>query len=355
MKIGLIGMPNSGKTTVFNALTRGTAEVTAYAGSRTEPHLAVVEVADDRIGRLAALYTPRKTLYATVDFVDFAGLSDGSTRGTGFSGNVLALMRECDALALVLRNFDQAVSGTAAPLQELRHLEEELLLADLILVENRMERVAQKLEKTKKTRELEFEHRVLQTLHAHLENSLPIRDLELNPEERKFIRGFRFLTEKSFLAVLNSDEANFRHNDDLLENIRARYAAVEFAGKFEMELSRLDEDDARLFMEEMKIETSARERLIHLAYQTLGYISFFTVGKDEVRAWTIQKNKTALDAADTIHSDLARGFIRAERFSYDDLITTGSEKAVRERGRLFLEGRDYVVSDGDILSIRFNV
>lgn len=355
MKIGLIGMPNSGKTTVFNTLTRGNAEVTSYAGSRTEPHLAVVEVADDRIGRLVALYTPQKTVYATVDFVDFAGLSGSSAQDGSFSGNAMALMRECDALALVLRNFSLAAMDNPAPLQELKQLEEELLLADLILVENRMERVVLQLAKGRKTHELEFEHKTLQALFSHLENALPLRDLDLKPDEKKLIRGFRFFTEKPFLVVLNSDESSFKKNNSLIEHIQSRYAVVEFAGKFEMELSRLDEKDASLFMQDMKIDAPARERLLHLAYKSLGYISFFTVGKDEVRAWSIQKNRTALDAANTIHSDLARGFIRAECMSYNDLITAGSEKAVREKGRLFLEGKNYVVSDGDILNIRFNV
>jgi len=264
-------------------------------------------------------------------------------------------MRECDALALVLRNFNLDTMEAPAPLLELKRLEEELLLADLILVENRMERVSHQLEKNRKTRELEFEHKTLQTLISYLENSLPLRDLDLKPDEKKLIRGFRFFTEKPLLVVLNSDESGFRKNDVLLENIRSRYAVIEFAGKFEMELSRLDEKDARLFMEEMKIDAPARDRLLRLAYKTLGYISFFTVGKDEVRAWSIQKNRTARDAADTIHSDLARGFIRAECIRYDDLIIAGSEKAVRENGRLSLEGKDYIVSDGDILNIRFNV
>ncbi|MCJ7679995.1 MAG: DUF933 domain-containing protein, partial [Candidatus Aminicenantes bacterium] len=192
-------------------------------------------------------------------------------------------------------------------------------------------------------------------LRDHLSNSRPLRELNLNPDEEKLVRGYRFLTKKPFLVVLNSDESGFGRNERCLEDLGKRHNTVEFAGKFEMELSRLSEEDSRLFMEDMGIPESARDRMLRLAYRTLGYISFFTVGKDEVRAWDILSGQTALEAAGTIHSDLARGFIRAERFSYDDLISTGSEKSVRENGRLSLEGKEYVVHDGDILSIRFNV
>jgi GTP-binding protein YchF len=355
MKIGLVGLPNSGKTTIFNALTRGYAEVTPYSGGRIEPHLAVVEVRDERVNSLSSLYSPQKTIFATVDIIDFAGLSDNAARDGSYSPDAWAQMRNTDALALVLRHFDDETRPAPDPLREMERLEEEMVLADLILVENRLERIEHQMKRSRDTNLLLREKNLFIIMHDHLSDSRPLREMELNPEQEKLVRGFQFLTKKPFLVVLNSGESRFGGNLQLLEDLEKCYTAVEFAGKFEMELSRLDDEDSKLFMEDMGITESARERMIHMAYETLGYISFFTVGKDEVRAWNILSGQTALEAAGTIHSDLARGFIRAERFSYTDLITTGSEKSVRENGRFSLEGREYVVHDGDILSIRFNV
>ncbi|MFH1437493.1 MAG: DUF933 domain-containing protein [Pseudomonadota bacterium] len=355
MKIGLIGLPNSGKTTIFNALTRGYAEVTPYSGGRIEPHLAVVEVRDERVNSLSSLYSPQKTVYATVDIIDFAGLSDNTATDGSYSSDVWAQMRNTDALTLVLRHFAEETMPAPDPLRELEFLEEGMVLADLILVESRLERIDTQMKRSRDNNLLLREKNTFIILRDQLSDSRPLRDMKLSPEEEKLVRGFQFLTKKPFLVVLNSDESRFGRNQQLLEDLEKRYTAVEFAGKFEMELSRLDEKDSKLFMEDMGITESARARMIHLAYGTLGYISFFTVGKDEVRAWNILSGQTALEAAETIHSDLARGFIRAERFSYADLITTGSEKSVRENGRFSLEGKGYVVHDGDILSIRFNV
>lgn len=355
MKIGLIGLPNTGKTTIFNALTKGYAEVTSYSGGLVEPHLAVIEVKDERVSSLSSLYKPQKTVYTTVDIIDFAGLSENFARDGGYSSDAWAQMRTTDAITLVLRNFIDETMPAPNPQQELKHLEEEFVLADLILAENRLERIEHQLKRSRGDNPLLREKKTFIMLRDHLSESRPLRELALTPEEEKLVRGYSFLTKKSFLVVLNSDESLFGKNHKLLEDLENRYTTVEFAGKFEMELSRLDDADAKLFMEDIGISESARDRMIRLAYRTLGYISFFTVGKDEVRAWNILSGQTALEAARTIHSDLARGFIRAERFSYDDLITTGSEKSVRENGYFSLEGKEYVVHDGDILSIRFNV
>jgi len=355
MNIGLMGLPNTGKTTIFNALTKQEAEVTPYAGVRTEPHVAVIEVTDPRLDRLTDLYHPRKTVFTNVNFIDFAGLSEGAARDGSFSANATALMRNTDALALVLRNFPLPGMPSPDPIRELERLEEELSLSDLILVENRLERIDQQFSRGRKTREQEQEQAVLKILHEHLSNARPVSELDLTPDAAKIIRGFRLFSLKPFLAVLNSDESHFEHSPELVAKIRSRHPVLEFAGEFEMELSRLDEEDALLFMEDLGITASARDRLLRLAYLTLGYISFFTVGQDEVRAWNLHGGETALDAAGVIHSDLARGFIRAERFSYEDIIACGSEKIVKEKGRLSLEGKNYIVHDGDILNIRFSV
>lgn len=356
MKIGLIGLPNSGKTTIFNALTRSGAEVTPYAGGRAEPNMAVVEVIDERITRLSGMYNPKKTTYATVELIDFAGLSEGSARGDAFSGAAMGLIKRVDAIAVVLRNFDDGLMGSPTPLQDLDQIETEMLLSDLIVVEKRLERIAWSFQRGQKTDTLLAEEKVLEKVAACLNENRPLRTLELGCEEEKLIRGFQFLTKKPLMIILNSHDEKFGRNPGLMEQIGGGREAIEFAGKFEMELALLDDPgEAAAFMEEMGISASARDRLTQLAYSQLGYISFFTVGTDEVRAWTIRRGDTALDAAGAIHSDLSRGFIRAECFSYNDLIECGSEKAIREKGRFRLEGKNYVVQDRDILSIRFSV
>lgn len=356
MKIGLIGLPNSGKTTIFNALTRSKAEVTAYANTRGEPNLAAVDVIDERVTRLSEIYRPKKTTYATVEFIDFAGMPEGTGKGDAFSGEAMGLVKRVDALALVVRNYPDDLMGVPSPLQDMEQLDLEMLLADLAIVEKRLERISWFYQRGQKSDVLQTEEKALLKISAHLNGNRPIRALELNSEEEKAVRGFQFLTKKPLMVILNSHESNFGRNEELLEEIGNKHEAIEFAGHFEMELSRLDDEtEARMFMEDMGIENSARDRLTQFAYSLLGYISFFTVGPDEVRAWTIRRGETAVEAAGAIHSDLARGFIRAECFSYKDLIECGSEKGIREKGRFRLEGKSYVVQDRDILSIRFNL
>ena len=356
MKIGFIGLPNSGKTTIFNALTKSKAEITAYANTRGEPNLAVVEVIDERVIRLAEIYRPKKTTYAAIEFIDFAGLSEGSGKGDAFSGTAMGLIKGVDALALVIRNYPDDLMGMPSPLQDMDQIDLEMLVSDLAIVEKRLERIARFYQRGQKTEALQTEEKVLRKISAHLNGNQPVRTMELNGEEEKVIRGFQFLTKKPLMVILNSHESNFGRNEDLLDEIGKKHGAIEFAGHFEMELSRLeDKAEALMFMEDMGIERSARDRLTQFAYSLLGYISFFTVGADEVRAWTIRRGETAVEAAGVIHSDLSKGFIRAECFSYNDLLECGSEKGVREKGRFRLEGKNYVVKDLDILSIRFNL
>ena len=354
MKIGLIGLQGSGKTTVFNALTRSEAS-TAHSGGKSEPNVAVVKVLDERVDRLAEIYVPKKTVYATVEFVDFGGISIGGSRESAPAAASMATMRNMDALALVARNFQGAMGEDPAPLEDVRVVGDELLISDMIVAENRLERIEKGYSRGQRTDTLVKEEKILRSIIAHLNENRPIREMELTQQEEKLIRGFQFLTNKPLMAIVNSDEDRFGKSGNLLSEMPKGCRAIEFAGKFEMELSRLDEEEAALFMEDMGITDSAYSRLTKLAYETLGYISFFTVGSDEVRAWNLRKGDTALDAAATIHSDLARGFIRAECFRYDDLTQFGSEKGIREKGLFRLEGKDYEVKDGDILSIRFNV
>jgi GTP-binding protein YchF len=354
MKIGLLGLPRSGKTTVFNALTKAEAPV-AHSSGKAEPNISVVRVLDERVDRLSEIYDPRKIVYATVEFADFVGLAGTSERKDTLSSGAMAMIRSMDALALVVRNFRDEVLGVSTPLKDVRKIDDELTLSDLILVENRLERIENGLKRGQRTDALVREEKVLRKILEHLSQSQAIRDLELTLEEEKAIRGFQFLTKKPVMVILNSHETSFGKNGSLMTEIEKTRRVIEFAGKFEMELSQLDEREAALFMEDMSIPESAYRRLTGLAYEILGYISFFTVGSDEVRAWNVRRGDTALDAAAAIHSDLARGFIRAECFSYEACLEYGSEKTVREKGLFRLEGKDYRVQDGDILNIRFNV
>jgi GTP-binding protein YchF len=354
MKIGLLGLPRAGKTTIFNALTKAEAP-TARSNGKPEPNISVVKVLDERVDRLSEIYDPKKIVYATVEFVDFVGVAQSDERKDTFSGAAMAMIRSMDALALVTRNFRDDLLGVSTPLEDVRKINDELTLSDLITVENRLERIENGYKRGQRTDALVREEKALRGILEHLNQNQPIRDLDLSPEEEKAIRGFQLLTKKPIMVILNSDETSFGKNGLLMSEIESTQRVIEFAGKFEMELGQLDEVEAALFMEDMGIPESAYRRLTGLAYEILGYISFFTVGPDEVRAWNVRRGDTALDAAAAIHSDLARGFIRAECFSYEACLQYGSEKSIREKGLFRLEGKDYRVQDGDILNIRFNV
>ena len=356
MNIGLIGLANSGKTTIFNALSRSQAQVTAYANSKSEPNRAIVELADNRVAALSRMYKPKKTTYAVVELIDFTGLTEGSAKEGLFSDSSMGLIKNTHALAIVVRHFHDEQMGSPTPLSDIQKIDEELLISDLIIAENRLERIEKAYRQGKRTNLLEIEKKVLLRIVEHLNNNRPIRELEMETDHKRIMRGFQFLTQKPSIIVLNSEETNFGKNQGLLKEIGKSHRIIEFAGKFEMELSQLnDQKDIDCFMADMGIEESAKIRLCQASYELLGYISFFTVGSDEVRAWSIQRGETAVAAAGSIHTDLARGFIRAECISYCDLIACGSEKGVGAKGLLRLEGKNYIVQDGNILNIRFNV
>lgn len=357
MKIGLVGLPKSGKTTIFNALTKGEAEVSAYSGGKAEPNLASVAVEDERVTRLSEIVRPKKTIYVNLDLTDFAGfVDDGETTGA-FPQELLQQIRNNDAFAVVLRNFHSDLEGEPTPGQDLSAIEGEFLLADHIIVETRLERLAKAKRTGQFTPALETEQKLLQQLQEHLDSGRPLRELDLPPQERKSISGFQFLTLKPVMVILNSSEDIFGQNEATLAELSDRYPTIECAGTFEMELSQIDDaEEVAAFLQDMGMQDSARIRLTKTAYDLLGYISFFTIGKDEVRAWNVVRGSKAAEAAGTIHSDMERGFIRAECFSYEDFITCGEdERGVKEAGKFRLEGRDYIVKDGDMLCIRFNV
>ncbi len=356
MNIGLIGLANSGKTTIFNAMTRTQAQITEYVNAKSEPNKAMMKVEDSRVTILSDMYMPKKTTYAVIELIDFIGLTEGSAKEGLFSSSSMGLIKNTDALAIVVRHFHNDTAGISTPLRDIAKIDEELLISDLLIAENRLERIKKAYQQGKKNNSLEMEEKIIHKIIDHLSNNQPIRKLELDGEHEKILRGFQFLTQKPTMIILNSEETNFGKDNDLLEKIGTNHRVIEFAGKFEMELSQLDDQKSiDFFMADMGIQESARDRLCRAAYEVLGYISFFTVGSDEVRAWSLHQGEPAVVAAGTIHTDLAQGFIRAECFSYEDLIECGSEKGVSKKGLLRLEGKDYIVRDGNILNIRFNI
>jgi Predicted GTPase, probable translation factor len=357
VKIGIFGLPKTGKTTLFNALTKSQAQVSDYTVVKAEPNIAMIKVGDPRVIRLSEMFKPRKTTYATIEFVDFVGVSEGAIKDeAAFPPALMKLIRSVDALALVARAFPGSSGGEASPLRDIQTIDEEMLLCDLVVAEKRLEKIRAGYQRGQKSDALLFEEKVLAKIVEQLNKSLPIRDLSFDEKEETAIRGFQFLTKKPAIAIINSDETSFGAHKAVLEELGKVHKTIEFAGSFEMELSRLENpEEAKMFMEDMGIKESARDLLTAAAYETLGYISFFTVGADEVRAWNIHRGSSAVTAAAAIHTDLARGFIAAESFSYADLLSCGSEKAVKDKGRFRLEGKDYIVKDGDILSIRFNI
>ena len=362
MQIGIIGLPNSTKTTIFNALTHSQAETAAYSSGRVETHTATVRVPDSRIDRLSAMFKPRKTTYAQIQYNDIAGLRVGIGREGGLSGPLRNLLAQNDAFLHVVRAFeDQNVphpGDSVNPARDLGALDFELLFSDLLIVDRSMERLAGQLSKKKAYPERPADEALLALLlrlKEALEREAPIRDLALNSDEMSMIRGYQFFTGKPVLVVLNVGEQGSDDPDSYLSYPHRRSGVICLRGGLEMEIAQLDEEEATLFLQEYGIEEPGLHRMIRLSYGLLGLHSFFTVGEDEVRSWTIPVGATALEAAGAIHSDLARGFIRAEVVGYDDLVAVGSLDAARKQGTLRLQGRDYIVQDGDILNIRFNV
>ncbi len=359
MRIGLIGLPKSGKTTIFNALTGMDIEVSAYSQGESEPNQSIINVVDERITKLSEMYNPKKTVYATIEYIDFAGVNKSDQKQELMSGQGMVLLKNTDALALVVRNFSDSVLdemyGSPDPLSEIETIEAEMIISDLIIAEKRLEKIALSYKRGIKTPALQIEEKAINSVIEHLNNEKALRTLELPEEEEKSIRGFQFVSQKPLLVILNTDENQYGQNQAIIDDLAKKFPILEFAGKFESELNGLDEEEKEVFMEDMGIVESARDRLTKFSYDILGYLSFFTVGSDEVRAWTIENGANAVEAAGKIHSDLARGFIRAECFNYEDLMALGSEKALRDKGLFRLEGKSYIVKDGDILNIRFNV
>ncbi|MFP5228762.1 MAG: redox-regulated ATPase YchF [Acidobacteriota bacterium] len=358
MKTGIIGLPQVGKTSLFQILTRVKVEGHGYSNPR-EAHLGIAKVPDDRLDRLAALYNPKKLVHATVEYADVAAIGQEALKETAF----LTSLRNVDALIHVLRAFeDDAIPhvGPVDPLRDAKSVEFDLMLSDLTQVEKRLERLEKDLKKMK-TADLEKENALLIRCKAALEAEQPLRELEMTAEEKKLIRGFMFLSQKPILYAVNVSESTTL-GDDLeaaaaksgLTEIASRPSAgvTAFCGKVEAELAEMDDEEATEFLGSYGLKESGLVRLIRRSYELLGLISFFTVGEDECRAWTVPANSRAQEAAGAIHTDLEKHFIRAETIHWDTLLAAGSEAVARSQGTLRLEGKDYLVQDGDVLHIR---
>ena len=356
MRLGIIGLPQSGKTTVFNALTRGN-QPTTMSGGRFEVHTAVVDVPDRRVDRLSDLFKPDKTVYAKVTYADIAGL-EGSASKSGLSGALLNQLTQMDGFVHVVRCFSEAniphPAGSVDPPRDISSMDAELLINDLISVERKLERLAEEWRKGggRERGLVERENSLFQKLSTSLSAEKPMRDLDLTPEEERSLSGYGFLTRKPVLVLLNLSEGQA---PPLLEYPHQYSAVVALQGKLEMDLVQLPPEEAELFMAEYGIQELGLERVIHLSYELLGLQSFFTVGPTEVHAWTVSRGTNAHEAAGVIHTDLQKGFIRAEVVPYDDLLTLGGLSEARSKGKLRLEGKEYVLHDGEIMHVRFNV
>ncbi len=352
MKLGIIGLPQSGKTTIFNALTRGNTPTTASAG-RFEVHTAVVDVPDPRVDKLSAMFKPKKTIYAKVTYADIAGLEGGVAK-SGISGQLLNQLTQMDGFLLIARAFpDESVPHPAGSVDAKRDAESmlgELLLNDLITVERKLERLVEERKKGGTDKVLNERQTALFTrLHEALNAGTHLRKLEFNAEESRELASFGLLTRKPILTVFNSGESGPAPAMEL------DHPSVSVMGKLEMEIAQLSPEDAALFMKEYGIEELSLSRMIKLSYDLLQQQSFFTVGEDEVRAWTVQRDAPAVEAAGAIHTDIQRGFVRAEVVAYEDLIALGGMTEAKAKGKLRLEGKEYPVKDGDIMHVRFNL
>ena len=364
MKIGIVGLPNVGKSTLFNAITKAGAESANYPFCTIEPNVGMVCVPDKRIEELGKMYETQKTTYATIEFVDIAGLVKGASKGEGLGNKFLSHIRETDAIAHVVRCFEDDnivhVNGKIDPIGDIETISLELVFADIETLEKRMDRVGKMTKSGDKKAIAEME--LLRRLKTHLEDGKPVRTFEMTDDERETLKDAFFLTDKKVIYVANVNESQLPtiDTDPYVQKVRD-YAKAEGAevialcAKLEEELSELDDEDKEMMMQDYGIDESGLDKLIKASYSILGLISFLTSGKDECRAWTIKKGTKAPQAAGKIHTDFERGFIKAEVVSYDDLMKYGSYNATREKGLVRLEGKDYVVKDGDIILFRFNV
>jgi len=360
---GIVGLPNVGKSTLFNAITKKSILMANYPFATIDPNVGVVIVPDERIDVLKNMYNPERVIPTTYEFTDIAGLVKGASNGEGLGNKFLSHIREVDAVVEVVRCFDDEniihVDGSVDPIRDIEVINVELVLSDLEIVTSRINRIGKKAMTTKNKDDVK-EIELLERIKEALESNIPVRKLGLDEEEKKLISSFNLITLKPIIYALNveDNDINTGNNYTKLVEDYAKKEGSETAiicAKLESELSELDEEEKKLFLDDLGIKKSGVERLINKTYDLLGLATFFTVGKDEVRAWTFKKGSKAPECAGIIHSDFEKGFIKAEVMSYNDLVNAGSELKVRELGKARIEGKEYIMQDGDICHFRFNV
>lgn len=361
---GIIGLPNVGKSTLFNAITKKHILAANYPFATIDPNVGIVTVPDKRMEVLNNMYVPERLIPTTYEFTDIAGLVKGASQGEGLGNKFLSHIRETDAVVEVVRCFEDTnilhVDGDVNPIRDIEVINIELILADLEIIQNRLNKTSKKAQMTKNKDELK-EIELLERIKENLEKNIPARKLGLDEEEKKIISSFNFITLKPIIYVANVGEEDILAGTNKYVEEVKKYAeneqseTVMICAKIESELVELPDDEKQLFLEELQIEESGLDKLIKKTYKLLGLATYFTVGPDEVRAWTFTKGMKAPECAGIIHSDFERGFIKAEVMSYDDLVSCGSEKDVKENGKMRLEGKDYIMQDGDICHFRFNV
>lgn len=360
---GIVGLPNVGKSTLFNAITKKSILMANYPFATIDPNVGVVIVPDERIDVLKNMYNPERVIPTTYEFTDIAGLVKGASNGEGLGNKFLSHIREVDAVVEVVRCFDDEniihVDGSVDPIRDIEVINVELVLSDLEIVTSRINRIGKKAMTTKNKDDVK-EIELLERIKEALESNIPVRKLGLDEEEKKLISFFNLITLKPIIYALNveDNDINTGNNYTKLVEDYAKKEGSETAiicAKLESELSELDEEEKKLFLDDLGIKESGVERLINKTYDLLGLSTFFTVGKDEVRAWTFEKGSKAPECAGIIHSDFEKGFIKAEVMSYNDLVNAGSELKVRELGKARIEGKEYIMQDGDICHFRFNV
>ena len=360
---GIVGLPNVGKSTLFNAITKKSILMANYPFATIDPNVGVVVVPDERIDVLKDMYNPERVIPTTYEFTDIAGLVKGASSGEGLGNKFLSHIREVDAVVEVVRCFDDEniihVDGSVDPIRDIEVINVELVLSDLEIVTSRINKIGKKAMTTKNKDDVK-EIELLERIKEGLESNIPVRKLGLDEEEKKIISSFNLITLKPIIYALNvtDDDINTGNSYTKIVEEYAKNEGSETAiicAKLESELSELDDEEKKLFLDDLGIKESGVERLINKTYDLLGLATFFTVGKDEVRAWTFKKGSKAPSCAGIIHSDFEKGFIKAEVMSYDDLINAGSEVRVRELGKARIEGKEYIMQDGDICHFRFNV